>query len=62
MELIVWLPEVAFAPNHAPEAEQLVALLDDQVSVVEPPLVTDDGFAVRLSVGALGEGELPPPP
>jgi hypothetical protein len=50
------------APDHPPEAAHELASLDDQVSVVEPPLVTDDGFAVRLSVGALGEGELPPPP
>jgi len=31
MELIVWLPEVALAPDHAPVAEQLEALVEDQV-------------------------------
>lgn len=55
--LMVWLPlGIAFAPDHAPEAEQLVALLDDQVSVVEEPLDTDDGEAPMDTVGAPGPG------
>jgi hypothetical protein len=32
------LPEVALAPDHAPEAVQLVASVDDQVSVELAPL------------------------
>ena len=40
-----WLPEVAFAPDHAPEAEQEVASVEDQVSIEAPPLVTDVGLA-----------------
>jgi hypothetical protein len=47
-----WLPEVAMAPNHAPEAEQEVAFVEDQVSVEDPPLATDVGFAASDTVGA----------
>ena len=47
-----WLPEVALAPDQAPEAVQDVALVEDQVSVEEPPLVTDVGFALIDTVGA----------
>src|SRR6185436_989110 len=36
-----WLPETALAPDQPPDAEQEVALLDDQTSVDPPPLVTD---------------------
>ena len=32
-----WLPEVSFDPDHATEAKQDVALVDDQASVDEPP-------------------------
>ena len=35
-----WLPEVALAPDHPPEAEQEVAFVDDQVSVDAPLLAT----------------------
>jgi hypothetical protein len=54
MELIVWLPEVALAPDQPPEAEQEVALVEDQVSVKDPPLVTVAGFAASDTVGAGG--------
>ncbi len=54
-----WLPEVPLAPDHAPEAEQEVAFVEDQVSVEDPPLVTDVGFAARDTVGA--DGGVPPP-
>jgi hypothetical protein len=54
-----WLPEVARAPDHAPEAEQVVAFIDDQVSVDAPPLATDVGFAVSNTVGTGGGGGEP---
>jgi hypothetical protein len=54
-----WLPEVALAPDHAPEAEQEVAFVEDQLSVEDPPLVKDVGFAARDTVGA--DGGVPPP-
>ena len=53
-----WLPEGIMAPDHAPEAEQEVASVEDQVSIEEPPLATDVGFAVSDTVGA---GGVPPP-
>jgi hypothetical protein len=49
-----WLPEIAFPPDHAPEAAQEVASVDDQVSVEDPPLATDVGFAVSDTAGAGG--------
>ncbi len=49
-----WLPEVARAPDHAPEAEQEFAFVDDQVSIEELPLVTDAGFAASDTVGPGG--------
>jgi hypothetical protein len=51
MELIVWLPEVALAPDQATVAAQFEALLDDQVSSVEPPAVTVLGAALTETVG-----------
>jgi hypothetical protein len=39
-------------PDHAPDALQLVALVDDQVSWELPFEVTEDGDADRESVGA----------
>jgi hypothetical protein len=45
------LPETALAPDHAPEAMQEVASVDDQVRVEDPPLVTIVGFAVSDTVG-----------
>ncbi|HKQ25236.1 MAG TPA: hypothetical protein VJT81_12410 [Burkholderiales bacterium] len=46
-----WLPEVALLPDQAPEAEQEVAFVDDHVSVDDPPLATDVGFACSDTVG-----------
>ena len=54
-----WLPEVALLPDHAPEATQEVASVDDQVSVEDPPLATDAGFAASDTVGAGGGGGVP---
>jgi hypothetical protein len=45
------LPEVALAPDHAPEAEQDVTFAEDQVSVEDPPFPTDVGNAVSDTVG-----------
>jgi hypothetical protein len=55
MELIVWLPEVALAPDQAPVALQLEALVEDQVSRVEPPDTTEFGAALSETVGAGGD-------
>jgi hypothetical protein len=38
-------------PDHAPEAVHEVALVDDQLSVDDPPLATELGFAVSDTVG-----------
>jgi hypothetical protein len=58
------LSESALLPDHALEtglleAEQEVALVDDQVSVEDPPLATELGFAARDTVGAGGGGGMP---
>lgn len=45
---------MARAPDHAPLAVQLVALVELHVSVEVAPLVTEVGFAARLTVGAGG--------
>ena len=52
MELIVWVPEVALAPDQAPVPAQLEALLEDQVICVEPPCATVVGAALSETVGA----------
>jgi len=44
-------PLVALAPLHPPDAVQVVALVEDQVSKVLPPLVTEVGEAVIVTVG-----------
>ena len=49
-----WVPEVALAPDQPPEAVQEVALVEDQVSVEDPPLATDAGFAASDTVGGSG--------
>ena len=59
MELIAWLPEVGLAPDQATVAAQLDALLEDQVSIVDPPAVTVLGAALSETAGAepVGGGE-----
>jgi hypothetical protein len=47
-------PLVDFAPNHAPEAVQPVALVDDQVRVEAAPFATTCGFAPIVTVGGGG--------
>ena len=41
---------------HAPEEVQDVAFVEDQVSIENPPLVTDVGFAASDTVGVGGGG------
>ena len=53
------LPEVALTPDQGPEAVQEVASADDQVSVDDPPLVTDGGVAASDTVGTGGGGRVP---
>jgi hypothetical protein len=50
------LPEVALAPDHAPEAVQEVAFVEDQVRVEDAPFAIDVGFAVSDRVGTGGGG------
>ena len=67
------MPDGWREPLHAPDAVQDVALVDVQVSVELPPLVTEVGLPVNVSVGAgvgvpftvtvtLRTGLLPPAP
>jgi hypothetical protein len=50
-----WLPEIALLPDHVPEATHEVALVDDQLSMEDPPLASEVGFAVSDTVGT-GDG------
>jgi hypothetical protein len=52
------LPAVVFVPDQSPEATQVVAFVDVQVSVDEPFQATEVGFAVRVTVGT-GIGSAP---
>ncbi|HEY4213033.1 MAG TPA: hypothetical protein VGM84_16250 [Steroidobacteraceae bacterium] len=45
-------PEVAWLPDQAPDALQLVALTDDQLSVVGLPLITLVGLTLMVTSGA----------
>ena len=58
-------PEVPLEPDQAPDAEQLVARVDDQVRVMEELTSAESAEEVRETVmfcGAGAEGEDPPPP
>tara|TARA_Y100000768_G_scaffold382153_1_gene362010 strand:- start:135 stop:473 length:339 start_codon:yes stop_codon:yes gene_type:complete len=59
-------PEVPFEPDQDPDAEQLVASVDDQVSVIEEFTSAESADAERvtviLGVGATGAEPPPPPP
>ena len=52
------LPLVDSLPLHPPEALQLVALLEDQLSAEAEPLVTVAGLALRVTVGLAGADTL----
>jgi len=45
-------PLIAFAPDHAPPALQLVAPVADQFNMALPPLVRIFGVALSARVGA----------
>ncbi len=48
---VLALPVVGSLPDQPPEAVQLLALLEDQLSIADPPLLTELGLTVRLTVG-----------
>jgi hypothetical protein len=50
--LVLWLPLGALAPLQPPEAVQEVALVEVHVNVDTPPLATEAGFAVSVTVTA----------
>jgi len=49
---VLALPFVGSLPDQPPDAAQLLELLDDQLSIADPPLPTLLGVALRLTVGA----------
>ena len=49
---VLWLPETDFVPLQPPDAVHDVALVDDHVKVLLPPLVTEVGEADNETVGA----------
>jgi hypothetical protein len=49
---VLWLPLAALLPFQPPEAAHEVALVEFHVSVEAPPLSTEVGFAVNVTVGA----------
>jgi hypothetical protein len=55
---VLALPLVDLLPDHPPDALQLVALLEDQLSVEDPPLLMLVGFALKLTVGLAGADTL----
>jgi hypothetical protein len=52
---VLCVPPVATAPDHAPEAVQAVALLEDQVNVELPPLVTLLGLVLSDTLGGVAD-------
>ena len=52
-------PEVALAPDQAPEAVQEVALVEVQVSAEDAPYATAVGSAASETVGIGGGGAVP---
>ena len=67
---VLTVPLVGSLPDQPPEAVQLVALVEDQLSIADPPLLTVVGLALTLTVGLTGAEtltvtdwlELPPGP
>jgi hypothetical protein len=49
---VLALPLVGSLPDQPPDAMQLLAFVEDQLSVAEPPLLTLAGLALRLTAGA----------
>ena len=56
--LILSEPDDSPTPDQPPEAVQLVALLEVQLKVVEPPNGRLDGLADRFAVGGSGEATI----
>jgi hypothetical protein len=52
---VLCVPEIAFDPDHPPEAVHDVALVELQASVAELPEATEVGLAEILTVGAAGD-------
>ena len=50
------VPLIAFVPLQPPEAAQDVAFVDVQLSVDAPPLATEVGLPVSVTVGFGGGG------
>jgi hypothetical protein len=48
---VLALPLVSLLPDQPPLAVQLLTLVEDQLSVADPPLLTVVGLALRLTVG-----------
>ena len=48
---VLALPLVGSLPDQPPAALQLLAFVEDQLSIDEPPVLTVPGFALRLTVG-----------
>ena len=48
---VLALPLVGSFPDQPADAVQLLALLDDQLSIADPPLLTVVGLALRATVG-----------
>jgi hypothetical protein len=55
---VLTLPLVGSFPDQPPEAAQLLALVEDQLSSADPPLLTAVGVALRLTVGLGGADTL----
>ena len=58
-------PEVPLEPDQAPDAEQLVARVDDQVRVIDEFTSAESAEEVRETImfcGVGAEGSDPPPP
>jgi len=55
---VLALPLVRLVPDQPPEALQLVAFVDVQLSVEAEPLFTVPGFAPMVTVGLAGEDTL----
>lgn len=54
-----WEPETAFVPDHPLDAEQAVALVDDQLRVELPLVAMVKGLAERETLTVPGEGAGP---
>ena len=49
---VLALPFVGSLPDQPPDAVQVLALLEDQLSMADAPLMTEVGLALRLTEGA----------